>query len=33
MVKIGIVGAGLWGSMHARAYAQNSRVVSQQVFQ
>lgn len=26
MVKIGIVGAGLWGSMHARAYAQNSRV-------
>jgi predicted dehydrogenase len=26
MVRIGIVGAGLWGAMHARAYAQNSRV-------
>lgn len=26
MVRIGIVGAGLWGSMHARAYAQNPRV-------
>lgn len=26
MVRIGIVGAGLWGGMHARAYAQNSRV-------
>lgn len=26
MVKIGIVGAGIWGAMHARAYAQNSRV-------
>jgi predicted dehydrogenase len=26
MVRIGIVGAGLWGSMHARAYQQNSRV-------
>lgn len=26
MIRIGIVGAGLWGAMHARAYAQNSRV-------
>ncbi len=26
MVRIGIVGAGLWGAMHARAYAQNCRV-------
>lgn len=26
MVKIGIVGAGLWGAVHARAYAQNCRV-------
>ncbi|MBE0697699.1 MAG: Gfo/Idh/MocA family oxidoreductase [Anaerolineaceae bacterium] len=26
MVRIGIVGAGLWGAMHARAYVQNSRV-------
>ncbi|MGE5221829.1 MAG: Gfo/Idh/MocA family protein [Omnitrophica WOR_2 bacterium] len=26
MVRIGIVGAGIWGSMHARAYVQNPRV-------
>jgi predicted dehydrogenase len=26
MIKIGIVGAGIWGSMHARAYAQNPLV-------
>lgn len=26
MARIGIVGAGLWGGMHARAYSQNSRV-------
>ncbi len=26
MVRIGIVGAGIWGTTHARAYAQNSRV-------
>jgi GNAT superfamily N-acetyltransferase len=26
MVRIGIVGAGIWGSMHARAYTQNPMV-------
>ncbi len=26
MVRLGIVGAGIWGSMHARAYAQNPLV-------
>jgi predicted dehydrogenase len=26
MIRIGIVGAGMWGTMHARAYAQNPRV-------
>jgi len=26
MIRIGVVGAGIWGTMHARAYAQNSQV-------
>ena len=26
MLKIGIIGAGMWGAVHARAYAQDSRV-------
>ena len=26
MVRIGVVGAGIWGTMHVRAYAQNPRV-------
>ena len=26
MVRVGIVGAGIWGTMHARAYLQNPRV-------
>jgi len=26
MIRIGVVGAGIWGTMHARAYAQNPLV-------
>ena len=26
MVRIGVVGAGIWGTMHVRAYAQNPLV-------
>jgi predicted dehydrogenase len=26
MIKVGVVGAGIWGTMHARAYTQNPLV-------
>jgi predicted dehydrogenase len=26
MIRLGVVGAGIWGAMHARAYAQNANV-------
>ena len=26
MIRIGVVGAGIWGTMHARAYSQNPQV-------